>query len=91
MDVLCAQALCQELAEECGQGLIIAVGRHLERAANQRTSGDPAWWKTHEAVMLALGSVRDLVLDQVAKGQLQFDLTNFIQSVVLSDLDPNSE
>ncbi|XP_050697373.1 importin-9-like isoform X2 [Eriocheir sinensis] len=82
-------ALCQELAEECGQGLVVAVGRHLERAAGQRAAGDPAWWKTHEAVMLALGSVRDLILDQVAKGHLQFDLTNFIQSVVLADLDPN--
>ncbi|XP_063612464.1 importin-9-like isoform X2 [Penaeus indicus] len=83
-------ALCQELAEDCGQGLVVAVGRHLERATTQRSAGDPAWWKTHEAVMLALGSVRDLILDQVAKGQLQFDLTNFIQSVVLADLDPNS-
>ncbi|XP_045131067.1 importin-9-like [Portunus trituberculatus] len=82
-------ALCQELAEECGQGLVVAVGRHLERAAGQRAAGDPAWWKTHEAVMLALGSVRDLILDQVAKGQLQFDVTHFIQSVVLADLDPN--
>lgn len=87
--VLPTQALCQELAEDCGQGLVVAVGRHLERATTQRSAGDPAWWKTHEAVMLALGSVRDLILDQVAKGQLQFDLTNFIQSVVLADLDPN--
>lgn len=88
-EVLPTQALCQELAEDCGQGLVVAVGRHLERATTQRSAGDPAWWKTHEAVMLALGSVRDLILDQVAKGQLQFDLTNFIQSVVLADLDPN--
>ncbi|MPC24070.1 Importin-9 [Portunus trituberculatus] len=84
-----AQDLLLELAEECGQGLVVAVGRHLERAAGQRAAGDPAWWKTHEAVMLALGSVRDLILDQVAKGQLQFDVTHFIQSVVLADLDPN--
>ncbi|XP_076037579.1 importin 9 isoform X2 [Oratosquilla oratoria] len=82
-------ALCQEFPEECGSGLVVAVGRHLERAENHRVSGDPAWWKTHESIMLALGSVRDLVLDQVTKGLLQFDVTNFIQSVVLVDLDPN--
>ncbi|CAL4085549.1 unnamed protein product, partial [Meganyctiphanes norvegica] len=82
-------ALCHELPDECGGGLVVAVGRHLERSAAQRTAGDDTWWKTHEALMLALGSVRDLVLDQVSKGQLQFDITNFIQSVVLADLDPN--
>ena len=81
--------LCQELEPECGAGLVLALQRHLERASAQKNAGDPVWWKTHEAVMLAFGSVRDLIFDQIAKGQLQFDLNNFIQSIVLVDLDPN--
>ena len=83
------QVAFQELELECGAGLVVALSRHLERAAAQRSAGDPTWWKTHEAVMLAFGSVKDMIFDQITKGHLQFDLNNFIQSIVLADLDPN--
>lgn len=81
--------LSEELHDACGQSLVMAVTRHLERSQSQRASGDPAWWKGHEAVMLALGSTRELILIQISKGKLDFDISNFIQSIVLADLDPN--
>lgn len=37
--------------------------------------------------MLALGTVRDLVVDMVKEGKVQFDVSTFLQSVVLTDMN----
>lgn len=37
--------------------------------------------------MLALGTVRNLVVDMVKSGKVQFDVSTFLQSVVLTDMN----
>jgi len=37
--------------------------------------------------MLALGSVRSLVVDMVKAGNVAFDVSTFLQSVVLTDMN----
>lgn len=44
-------------------------------------------WKIHESCMLAMGSVKALVIDAIQKGKVQFDVTGFLQSVVLDDMN----
>ena len=46
-------------------------------------------WKQHEAVMLAMGSVRPLILESVTKQKVDYDLVAFLQTVVLADLNQN--
>ena len=48
-------------------------------------------WKTHEAVMYSLGSVKKLVLEGTESGKMQFDLNGFLQNVVLQDLNQDRE
>ena len=43
-------------------------------------------WKIHESVLLAMGSVKTLLLDSVSNGKLQFDVPKFLQVVVLNDM-----
>lgn len=47
-------------------------------------------WKIHESCLLALGSVRNLFVDHLKKGKLQFDIKHFIESVILADMTAGS-
>ena len=44
-------------------------------------------WKVHESCMLALGTVCSLVIETVKSGKVQFDVSAFLQNVVLTDLN----
>ncbi|KAM7306431.1 importin-9 [Ixodes scapularis] len=77
------ESLFQEYEEESIRGLSAAVTKHLQESAAARSSGDPHWWKIHESCMLALGSVRDALVDGSKE---HFDLSGFLESVVLADL-----
>lgn len=44
------------------------------------------WWKIHEASMLALGSVQDVVERQIKAGNVNFDMNGFLHNVVLADV-----
>ncbi|XP_076333062.1 importin 9 [Tachypleus tridentatus] len=79
-------SLCQEFESESAVGLCSAVTKHLQEAEVSKNSGNPYWWKLHESCMVALGSVKDLILEQIQNNQLQFNLVEFLQSVVLLDL-----
>ena len=46
-------------------------------------------WKLHEGAMLALGSIRNLIIESVKKEKIQFDLQGILQTVVLADLNQN--
>ncbi|EEC02476.1 importin, putative [Ixodes scapularis] len=81
-------SLFQEYEEESIRGLSAAVTKHLQESAAARSSGDPHWWKIHESCMLALGSVRDALVDGSKE---HFDLSGFLESVVLADLQTSGE
>ncbi|XP_067129013.1 importin-9 [Centruroides vittatus] len=80
-------SLCQEFDDDSTVGLCNAISKHLEEAEIARNSGNPFWWKIHESCMVALGSVRDLIIDQIQNNSLPFDLSGFLQTVVLADLN----
>ncbi len=48
--------------------------------------GNPHWWKLHETTMMALGSTQEVIERQLAAGKVQFDLSTFLQNVVLSNI-----
>lgn len=80
-------ALSEEFEDESAEGLCTAVAKHMHEAEVSKESGNPHWWKIHEACMLAVGSIKTLIIDQMQAGSLQFDLAGFMQSVVLVDLN----
>lgn len=46
-----------------------------------------ARWKIHEACMLALGSVKTIITENVKNGRVQFDMHGFLAGVILLDLN----
>ena len=44
-------------------------------------------WKVHEACMLALGSVKTIITENVKNGRIQFDMHGFLANVILADLN----
>ncbi|KAG7261839.1 hypothetical protein CRUP_022882 [Coryphaenoides rupestris] len=46
-----------------------------------------AAWKVHEACMLALGSVKTIITENVKNGRIQFDMHGFLANVILADLN----
>lgn len=44
-------------------------------------------WKIHEACMLALGSVKTIITENVKNGRVQFDMHGFLANVILADLN----
>ncbi|XP_014669041.1 PREDICTED: importin-9-like [Priapulus caudatus] len=69
-------------------GICSATMRHLHEAETTKNSGThPYWWKIHEACMLTLGSVKDLIIEQLQEKAVTFDVVGFLQNVVLADLN----
>lgn len=48
-------------------------------------------WKIHEACMLALGSVKTIIAENVKNGRIQFDMHGFLVNVILADLNLSSK
>lgn len=80
-------ALCEEFEEECCVSLAQTIERHLREAGEARAGGSPAWWKIHEATMLALGSAQEVIEQQIQARNVNFDIGNFLAGVVLADLN----
>ncbi|XP_069141482.1 importin-9-like isoform X2 [Argopecten irradians] len=80
-------SLSSEFRTISAPALCNAITRHLQNAEAIKNSGNENWWKLHESCMLAMGSVMSLVVDMVQSGKVQFDITGFLQSVVLADMN----
>lgn len=82
-----AQDLLLTIASEFPQvsapALVTILNKHLDEA---RGSNNKHWWKIHESCMLAVGSVKSLIIDKVSKGKVVFDTQSFLSNVVLADL-----
>jgi hypothetical protein len=65
-------ALCEEFEKECCVGLAHTIERHLREAGEARAAASPAWWKIHEATMLALGSAQEVIERQIQVKILKF-------------------
>jgi len=79
--------LFYEFQDDSCASLAQITQRHLTEAAQAREAGNEEWWKIHEAVMLALGSVRDSMREAIDKGKVNFDFSNFLNNVVLADMN----
>ncbi|KAH9510177.1 Importin 9 [Bulinus truncatus] len=86
-----AQDLLMSLGVEfpnvCPEALCQAVTKHLQESENAKNLGNQHWWKIHESCMLALGSVKEMIIKAIKSGTAQFHLTGFLQTVVLGDLN----
>ncbi|XP_052680706.1 importin-9-like [Crassostrea angulata] len=80
-------SICSEFPEDSAPALCQAVTKHLTTVEPLKNANDPNWWKVHESCMLAMGSVTDLVTESIQSGKVQFDITGFLQSVVLADMN----
>ncbi|CAH1265152.1 IPO9 [Branchiostoma lanceolatum] len=80
-------AVSSEFQTESAAGITAAVTQHLQEAEQAKNAGSPHWWKLHESCMLALGSIKSLIIDMCNSGKIQFDLNGFLTSVVLADLN----
>ncbi|XP_076124017.1 importin-9 [Alosa pseudoharengus] len=80
-------AVAAEFQNESAAALAAAATRHLQEAEQARSSGNEHWWKVHEACMLALGSVKTIITENVKNGRVQFDMHGFLANVILADLN----
>uniref|UniRef100_A0A1A8IQK3 Importin 9 n=1 Tax=Nothobranchius kuhntae TaxID=321403 RepID=A0A1A8IQK3_NOTKU len=80
-------AVAAEFQNESAAALAAAATRHLQEAEQAKSSGNEHWWKIHEACMLAMGSVKTIITENVKNGRIQFDMHGFLASVILADLN----
>uniref|UniRef100_A0AAY4EW79 Importin N-terminal domain-containing protein n=1 Tax=Denticeps clupeoides TaxID=299321 RepID=A0AAY4EW79_9TELE len=80
-------AVAAEFQNESAAALAAAATRHLQEAEQAKNSGSEHWWKIHEACMLALGSVKTIITENVKNGRVQFDMHGFLANVILADLN----
>ncbi|KAK6321734.1 hypothetical protein J4Q44_G00087100 [Coregonus suidteri] len=80
-------AVATEFQNESAAALAAAATRHLQEAEQAKNSGNEHWWKVHEACMLALGSVKTIITENVKNGRVQFDMHGFLANVILADLN----
>uniref|UniRef100_A0A3B4A0Z0 Importin N-terminal domain-containing protein n=1 Tax=Periophthalmus magnuspinnatus TaxID=409849 RepID=A0A3B4A0Z0_9GOBI len=80
-------AVAAEFQNESAAALAAAATRHLQEAEQAKNSGNEHWWKIHEACMLALGSVKTIITENVKNGHIQFDMHGFLAGVILADLN----
>ncbi|XP_070557729.1 LOW QUALITY PROTEIN: importin-9-like [Ptychodera flava] len=80
-------SIASEFQAQCAHGIVGAVTKHLQESKIALNSGNGNWWKIHEACLLAMGSVKALIIDMVTSGKLPFDMNDFLTSVILADLN----
>uniref|UniRef100_A0A669CN71 Importin 9 n=2 Tax=Oreochromis TaxID=8139 RepID=A0A669CN71_ORENI len=80
-------AVAAEFQNESAAALAAAATRHLQEAEQAKNGGNEHWWKIHEACMLALGSVKTIITENVKNGRIQFDMHGFLAGVILADLN----
>ncbi|XP_020791495.1 importin-9 [Boleophthalmus pectinirostris] len=80
-------AVAAEFQNESAAALAAAATRHLQEAEQAKNNGNEHWWKIHEACMLALGSVKTIITENVKNGRIQFDMHGFLAGVILADLN----
>lgn len=80
-------AVAAEFQNESAVALAAAATRHLQEAEQAKNCGNEHWWKIHEACMLALGSVKTIITENVKNGRIQFDMHGFLAGVILADLN----
>ncbi|CAL1608809.1 unnamed protein product [Knipowitschia caucasica] len=80
-------AVAAEFQNESAVALAAAATRHLQEAEQAKNGGNEHWWKIHEACMLALGSVKTIITENVKTGRIQFDMHGFLAGVILADLN----
>ncbi|XP_055510701.1 importin-9 [Leucoraja erinacea] len=80
-------AVASDFQNESAIALAAAATKHLQEAEQAKCDGNVHWWKIHEACMLALGSVKNVIADSVKNGRIQFDMHGFLTNVVLADLN----
>ncbi|XP_055724062.1 LOW QUALITY PROTEIN: importin-9-like [Salvelinus fontinalis] len=80
-------AVATEFQNESAAALAAAATRHLQEAEQAKNSGNEHWWKVHEACLLALGSVKTIITENVRSGRVQFDMHGFLANVILADLN----
>ncbi|XP_059509503.1 importin-9 isoform X2 [Stegostoma tigrinum] len=80
-------AVASDFQSESAIALAAAATKHLQEAEQAKSDGNVHWWKIHEACMLALGSVKNIITESVKNGRIQFDMHGFLTNVVLVDLN----
>uniref|UniRef100_A0A8C2H7K9 Importin 9 n=1 Tax=Cyprinus carpio TaxID=7962 RepID=A0A8C2H7K9_CYPCA len=80
-------AVAAEFQNESATALAAAATRHLQEAEQAKNTGSEHWWKVHEACMLALGSVKTIITENVKNGRVHFDMHGFLANVILADLN----
>uniref|UniRef100_A0A8C7DV23 Importin 9 n=1 Tax=Oncorhynchus kisutch TaxID=8019 RepID=A0A8C7DV23_ONCKI len=75
-------AVATEFQNESAAALAAAATRHLQEAEQAKNSGNEHWWKVHEACLLALGSVKTIITENVKNGRIQFDMHGFLANSV---------
>nr|XP_029527373.1 importin-9-like isoform X3 [Oncorhynchus nerka] len=80
-------AVATEFQNESAAALVAAATRHLQEAEQAKNSGNEHWWKVHEVCLLALGSVKTIITENVKNGRIQFDMHGFLANVILADLN----
>uniref|UniRef100_A0A4W3IWE3 Importin 9 n=1 Tax=Callorhinchus milii TaxID=7868 RepID=A0A4W3IWE3_CALMI len=80
-------AVGSDFHTDSAAALAAAATKHLQEAEQAKNNGNAHWWKVHEACMLALGSVKSAITENVKDGRIQFDVHGFLTSVVLADLN----
>lgn len=74
-------SLTSEFEMEVLQGLSDALTKHVVVADSDRNAGKPFWWKIQESSMLAVGSFKDLILDNEGKFNLM-EYLNLIKNLL---------
>ncbi|XP_031834717.1 importin 9 [Nomia melanderi] len=83
-------ALVNYSAEKAVNALCKVVTRHIEatsRLQNGAGENNDSWWKIRESSILALCKVKSAVVEKYTSGMLQFDMIQFLATVVLATLN----
>ncbi|KAK6177118.1 hypothetical protein SNE40_015285 [Patella caerulea] len=80
-------SISSEFPTSSAPALCEAISRHLHEAEIGKNAGNHNWWKLHESCMLAIGSVKSMIIQSIQESKVQFDIDSFLQSVVLADLN----
>lgn len=82
--------LLEEVINSCGtraiEAIIVAVRRRYVESQKAKVAGSASWWRIREAVIFALASVSNQILDVEDSGQTGAALGNLLEQMIGEDI-----
>ncbi|KAE9446082.1 hypothetical protein C3L33_22005, partial [Rhododendron williamsianum] len=88
--IILSALLLEEVVSSCGteaiNAIVDAAKTQFVNSQQAKVTGSAAWWRIREAILFALSSLSDQLLEAEVSGHTRADLGNLLEQIIAEDM-----